>query len=451
MKKIALLVILVLGNILLPGAAWAADTPMIDTGDTAYMIICTALVMLMTPGLALFYGGIVRKKNVLNTMMQSFITIGIVSVQWVLIGYTLAFGTDHGGLIGSLEWIGLRGVGAEPNPVYAASIPHLVFVLFQLMFAIITPALITGSFAERMRFPAFIAFTLLWTTLIYDPLAHWVWADGGWLRNLGALDFAGGTVVHISSGISGLMVAYLLGHRKGFGHEAILPHQIPMTILGAGLLWFGWFGFNAGSALTANGLAASALLTTNSSAAAAGLSWVAAEWLHHGKPTALGAATGAVAGLVAITPGAGFVGPLSSIMIGLTAGIICYLAVAILKKKLGYDDSLDAFGVHGIGGILGALATGVFASTAVNPAGSNGLLFGGASLFGTQIIAIIATMAYAALGTYIILKVIEVFMPLRVTAEEEEYGLDLTQHGEEAYSELFAAASLMPYEPLISK
>ena len=447
MKKISLLGILVLGSLFLPGVAWAADAPALDTGDTAYMIICTALVMLMTPGLALFYGGIVRKKNVLNTMMQSFITIGIVSVQWVLIGYTLAFGTDHGGLIGSLEWIGLQGVGFDPNPIYSATIPHLVFVLFQLMFAIITPALITGSFAERMRFPAFMGFVLLWTTLIYDPLAHWVWADGGWLRNLGALDFAGGTVVHISSGISGLMVAYVLGRRKGFGSEAMLPHQIPMTILGAGLLWFGWFGFNAGSSLAANGLAASAFLTTNTSAGAAALSWVAAEWRHHGKPTALGAATGAVAGLVAITPAAGFVGPLSSIIIGLSAGVICYLAVAILKKKLGYDDSLDAFGVHGIGGIFGALATGLFASTVINPAGSDGLFFGNAALLGTQLIAIIATMSYAAVGTYVILKFLGMFMQLRVTAEEEEYGLDLTQHGEDAYSDLLAAASMIQYQP----
>jgi ammonium transporter, Amt family len=416
-----------------PAAAFAADAPKIDSGDTSFILLSTALVMLMTPGLALFYGGMVRKKNVLSTIMQSFIIIALISIQWVVVGYSLAFGPDHAGIIGGLDWLALAGVGQEPNPDYAATIPALLFMAFQLMFAIITPALITGSIAERMRFPAFLAFILLWATFIYDPLAHWVWGVGGFLRTLGALDFAGGTVVHISSGISGLVAALVLGKRKGHGSEPMAPHHLPMTILGAGLLWFGWFGFNAGSALGANGLAAIALVTTNTSAAAAALSWVFVEWLHRGKPTVLGAVSGAVAGLVAITPGAGFVTVLSSIAIGLVGGALCYLAVSILKAKLGYDDALDAFGCHGIGGIWGALATGVFATKAVNPAGADGLLYGNAAQLGIQGIGVLVTILFAGVATFVILKLISLVFKLRASVDEEENGLDLSLHGEQAY------------------
>jgi len=426
----------------LPGMAWAADEPVVDTGDTTFILISSALVMLMTPGLALFYGGMVRRKNVLSTIMQSFIIIAVISVQWVLIGYTLAFGPDKGHLIGGLNWLGFKDVGMVPNPDYAGTIPHQIFAMFQLMFAIITPALITGSIAERMRFPAFLAFTVLWATIIYDPLAHWVWGVDGWIRNLGALDFAGGTVVHISSGISGLIAAIVLGKRKGYGKEPMLPHQLPMTVLGAGLLWFGWFGFNAGSALGANGLATNAFVVTNTSAAAAALSWVIAEWMHHGKPTVLGAASGAVAGLVAITPASGFVTPMASVVIGLVGGVICYLGVSVLKSKLGYDDSLDAFGCHGIGGTWGAIATGLFATKAINPLGADGLFYGNPGLMKAQLISILATYAFAAIGTFVILKVVNAFTRIRATADEELTGLDLTMHGEEAYRDLVMSASM---------
>jgi ammonium transporter, Amt family len=434
MMRRLLQLILALGLTLgFPAAAFAADAPKIDSGDTSFILLSTALVMLMTPGLALFYGGMVRKKNVLSTIMQSFIIIALISIQWVVVGYSLAFGPDHAGIIGGLDWLALAGVGQEPNPDYAATIPALLFMAFQLMFAIITPALITGSIAERMRFPAFLAFILLWATFIYDPLAHWVWGVGGFLRTLGALDFAGGTVVHISSGISGLVAALVLGKRKGHGSEPMAPHHLPMTILGAGLLWFGWFGFNAGSALGANGLAAIALVTTNTSAAAAALSWVFVEWLHRGKPTVLGAVSGAVAGLVAITPGAGFVTVLSSIAIGLVGGALCYLAVSILKAKLGYDDALDAFGCHGIGGIWGALATGIFATKAVNPAGVDGLLYGNAAQLGIQGIGVLVTILFAGVATFVILKLISLVLKLRASVDEEENGLDLSLHGEQAY------------------
>lgn len=416
----------------------------IDTGDTSFMILATALVMLMTPGLALFYGGMVRKKSVLSVIMQSFILIALISVQWVLFGYTLAFGPDHGHLIGGLDWLGLQGVGLTPNADYAGTIPHQLFMAFQLMFAIITPALITGSFAERMRFPAFLLFSLLWATLIYDPLAHWVWGVGGWLRNLGALDFAGGTVVHISSGISGLVAALVLGKRKGLGSQGMLPHQIPMTLLGVALLWFGWFGFNAGSALGANGLAVGAFVTTNTAAAAAALSWMFVEWLHRGKPTLLGAGSGAVAGLVSITPGAGFVGPMSALAIGLLGGAICYFAVAVLKSKMGYDDSLDAFGCHGIGGTWGAIATGIFASKAINSAGADGLLYGNFALLKAQLIAVGTTIAFAVVGTFVILKVVGLFTKVRASEEEEEAGLDISQHGEEAYHDMAVGSFMMP-------
>jgi len=406
-----------------------------DTGDTGFIMISTALVFFMTPGLALFYGGMVRKKNVLSTLMHSWIIIGIISLQWILVGYTLAFGPDNNGLIGGLDWLGLNGVGMGANPDYAATIPAIVFMAFQMMFAVITPALISGSIAERMRFPAFIVFMLLWATFVYDPLAHWVWGVGGFLRTLGALDFAGGNVVHISSGYSALIAALVLGKRKGLGKDSMAPHHVPMTVLGAGLLWFGWFGFNAGSALGANGLAGMAFVNTNTAAAAAAIAWVVVERLHRGKSTMLGAASGAVTGLVAITPGAGFVTPLSSIFIGLVGGAVCYLAISVIKAKFGYDDALDAFGCHGIGGTWGALATGIFATKTINPNGADGLFSGNASLLGIQGMSVAITVVFTVTATFIILKAISMVMKLRVSEEEESNGLDLSLHGERAYSE----------------
>jgi Amt family ammonium transporter len=418
-----------------PAAAPAAPAPLvIDKGDTAWMLTSSLLVLMMTaPGLALFYGGMVRQKNALATLMQSFIIMAVISIQWVLWGYSLAFGPDKGGIIGGLDWVGLNGVGTEPFETYSKTIPHQAFMLFQMMFAIITPALITGAFAERKKFSAFLLFTVLWATFVYDPLAHWVWADGGWLRKLGALDFAGGTVVHISSGVSALVCAVVMGKRKGYGHQPMQPHNLPMTVMGAGLLWVGWFGFNAGSALEANGLAASAFLATNTGAAAAALGWMFTEWMMRGKPTVLGAASGAVAGLVAITPAAGFVGPMASILIGAVAGAICYTACN-LKSKLGYDDSLDVVGVHGVGGTWGAIATGLFASKAINSAGADGLFYGNPGQLWTQLIAIATTMVLAVVATFIILKVVDALVGLRVTEEEEVSGLDLSQHSETAYS-----------------
>jgi ammonium transporter, Amt family len=412
----------------------AAPASKIDKGDTAWMLTSSALVLLMTaPGLALFYGGMVRQKNALGTLMHSFIIMALISIQWVLWGYSLAFGPDRGGIIGGLDWIGLRGVGVEPFDVYSKTIPHQAFMLFQMMFAIITPALITGAFAERKKFSAFLLFTVLWATIVYDPLAHWVWGDGGWLKKLGALDFAGGTVVHISSGVSALVCAIVLGRRKGYGHQPMQPHNLPMTVMGAALLWFGWFGFNAGSALEANGLAVSAFTATNTAAAAAALGWMFTEWSMRGKPTVLGAASGAVAGLVAITPASGYVGPISSIVIGLVAGALCYTACN-LKSKLGYDDSLDVVGVHGIGGTWGALATGLFASKAVNEGGENGLFFGNPGQLWTQIVAVLATYVLAIVATFVILKVVDALVGLRVTEEDEVAGLDLSQHSETAYA-----------------
>ncbi|MCX7745588.1 MAG: ammonium transporter [Clostridia bacterium] len=419
-------------------SVFAEGESKVDTGNTTFILICSALVFIMTPGLALFYGGMVRKKNVLNTMMNSFVIIGIISIQWILIGYTIAFGPDQYHLFGGFEFFGFNGVGAEPNTDYAATIPHGAFAAYQLMFAIITPALITGSFAERMRFPAFLAFIVLWATFVYDPLAHWVWGVGGWLRNLGALDFAGGNVVHISSGIAGLTAAIVLGKRKGFRTTAMIPHNIPFVLLGAAILWFGWFGFNAGSALEANGLAVNAFVVTNTAAAAALLSWVMVEWFHHGKPTLLGAVTGAVVGLVAITPAAGFVNPLAAIIIGLVVSPLCYFAISVLKPKLGYDDSLDAFGCHGIGGIWGALATGLFASKEVNPLGADGLFYGNASLLLVQIISVLVTAALSGVMTFMILKFIALFTKLRVDEKVEEEGLDTAQHGEDAYPDFTA-------------
>jgi Amt family ammonium transporter len=408
---------------------------MINSGDTAWILVSTALVMMMTaPGLAFFYGGLVRRKNVLATMMQSFFILCLLSIQWILWGYSLSFGPDIGHFIGSLSWAGLRGVGMAPNPDYAATIPHLLFMVYQMMFAVITPALITGAFAERMKFSTYVIFTLLWATLVYDPICHWVWGVGGWLRNMGALDFAGGTVVHVSSGISALVCALVIGKRRGYGREPMPPHNLPLTILGAALLWFGWFGFNAGSALGANELAVWAFINTNTAAAAAGLTWMFAEWKLTGKPTILGGATGAVAGLVAITPAAGFVAPLSAIVIGIAVATVCYTAVAVIKQKLAYDDSLDAFGVHGVGGTIGALMTGLFAQKLINPAGNNGLLFGNPGLLMTQAIGVVATMAYSVIVTIVLLKVLDALMGLRVDDEEEVVGLDITQHEESAYT-----------------
>ena len=419
----------------LPAALAAEAAPAkIDTGDTAFVLISAALVLLMTPALALFYGGMCRTKNVLSTIMQSFFIIGIISIQWVLFGYSLAFGPDIGHFIGSLDWIGLSGVGNSPNADYAATIPHSAFMIFQGMFAVITPALITGAFAERMKFSAFAVFTVVWATLVYDPVAHWVWGVGGWLREMGVLDFAGGTVVHIISGVSGLVIALMIGKRKGYGSEVMLPHHLPMTVLGAGLLWFGWFGFNAGSALGANEIASNAFVVTHVSAAAATVSWVLAEWLMHGKPTVLGAASGCIAGLVSITPAAGFVSPLSAVAIGLLGGVICYLSVSVVKAKLGYDDSLDAFGVHGVGGAWGALATGLFASKAVNEAGADGLLFGNAAQFTNQLIGVAASILFAAVMTFVIIKIMGLVMDLRVSEAQEMQGLDITEHGERGYS-----------------
>lgn len=437
--KLSGIAVAVIGLLLCAVGAFAGGDA-IDTGDTAWVLACSALVLIMTPGLGLFYAGMVRKKNVLATIMQSFIMCGVIGVLWVLYGYSVAFGTDHWGLVGSLEWIGLKGVGMDParapfNELYGATIPQQGHVIFQAMFAIITPALITGAFAERIRFKAFFIFMILWATVVYNPVAHWVWGYGGWLGKLGALDFAGGTVVHICSGVAALCCAMVLGKRKGYGREEFTPHNLTMTLVGTALLWFGWFGFNAGSALGANGLAANAFVVTNTAAAAAMLSWTLIEWLHRGKPTALGAASGAVAGLVAITPASGFVTPVAAIIIGLAVSGFCYMAI-MLKGRLGYDDSLDVFGVHGVGGAWGAIATGLFATAAVNSAVTDGGLFmgGGAALLWKQLVAIAAVATYSFVLTFILLKVTNLITPLRATKEEEEIGLDLSQHGEVGYS-----------------
>ena len=408
---------------------------MINSGDTAWVLISTALVMLMTlPGLAFFYGGLVRRKNVLATIMQSFFVLCLISIQWILWGYSLSFGPDVGHFIGNLSWAGLKNVGLTPNPDYASTIPHLLFMVYQMMFAVITPALITGAFAERIKFSTYIVFTLLWATLVYDPVCHWVWGAGGWLRNMGIMDFAGGIVVHITSGVSALVCALIIGKRRGYGREPMSPHNLPLTVLGAGLLWFGWFGFNAGSALSANGIAVSAFIATNTAAAAAALSWMFIEWKLVGKPTMLGGATGAVAGLATITPASGFVSPFSAIIIGVMAAVFCYIAVAVIKLKFTYDDSLDAFGVHGVGGTVGVFATGLFAQKLINPSGANGLFFGNAPQFMIQLIGIAATIIYVVVVTFILLKVLDLVMGLRVSDEEEVIGLDITQHEESAYT-----------------
>jgi Amt family ammonium transporter len=406
-----------------------------NTGDTAWVLTSSALVLLMTiPGLALFYGGLVRRKNVLSILMQCFIIVCAISLQWVLFGYSLSFGPDTGqGIIGSLKWMGLNFVGGQPNADYAATIPHSVFMIFQCMFAVITPALIIGAFAERMKFSAFLIFTLLWATFVYDPLAHWVWGTGGWMRNLGGLDFAGGIVVHTSSGVSALVICLLLGKRLGYKSVPFRPHNLPLTVAGGALLWFGWFGFNAGSALGANELAANAFVTTHVATAAAGLTWALIEWQQHGAPTVLGTTTGAVAGLVAITPACGFVNPMNAIFIGILVALFCYTAVAVIKAKLGYDDSLDAFGVHGVGGIWGTIATGLFCEKAVNSAGADGLFFGGAQLW-PQLIMVVVVPLFAAVMTFVIFKLVDLVIGMRVKEKDETIGLDLTQQSEAAYT-----------------
>ncbi|EDZ53645.1 ammonia channel protein [Bacillus thuringiensis] len=402
-----------------------------NMGDTVFMFVTTVMVMLMTPGLALFYGGMVRSKNVLSTTMHSYSAMAIVSIQWIVIGYSLSFGPDRHGLIGTLDWFGLNGVTYAPNPDYSSTIPHNLFMMFQLMFAILTPALISGAFAERMRFSAFLIFILLWTTIVYNPVAHWVWGVGGWLRELGALDFAGGNVVHITSGVAGLVLAIFLGKRKNINGSS--PHHLPFTMLGAGLLWFGWFGFNVGSALSLNDVALTAFINTNIAAAASALTWMLSEWFFQSKPTAMGAACGVVSGLVAITPACGFVTPFSALLIGAIGGILCFGAVFFLKTKFGYDDTLDAFGCHGIGGTWGGIATGLFATTAVNGDGANGLFYGNASLLLKQLVAIGATYAFTIIMTYAIIKAINFFLPVRVDEHEEHMGLDISMHGEKAY------------------
>jgi Amt family ammonium transporter len=417
-------------TLLMNGAAFAQGTaPQVNAGDTAWMLVSTALVMLMTPGLALFYGGMVRSKNVLGTVMQSFVALAVVTIVWVLWGYSLAFGTDHGLLIGGLDYVGLNGVGMDPAS--GSTIPHLVFMAFQLMFAIITPALITGAFAERFKFSTYLVFLVIWLTVVYCPLAHWVWG-GGWIAaKLGALDFAGGLVVHISSGAAALAAALMVGKRKDYGEVPMPPHNLVLTLIGAALLWFGWFGFNAGSALASNGSAANAFVTTHVATAAALLGWLFAEWKHKNKPTALGAASGAVAGLVAITPAAGFVSPMASIIIGAVAGVVCYIAVN-LKSVFGYDDSLDVVGVHGVGGSIGAIATGVFASAAIG--GTAGLFEGNPNQVLMQLLSVIVAWAFSFIVTSIILKVLDATMGLKVSEEKEIMGLDLAEHGERAYS-----------------
>jgi Amt family ammonium transporter len=405
---------------------------MIDTGDTAWILVSSALVMLMTPGLALFYGGMVRRKNLLSTMMMSFALLGVVGVLWALYGYTLSFGPDIGGIIGKLDFIGLMGVGQQASSLYASTVPQLAFMAFQGMFAIIAVALWTGGVVERMKFGAFLIFAVLWFTFVYCPVAHWVWGEGGWLARLGALDFAGGTVVHVNAGMTALALAMLLRPRKGFTErQPMEPSNIPLVILGAGLLWFGWFGFNAGSALTSGGLAASAFVATNISAASAAVTWMFLGWLYR-RPSALGVATGAVAGLVAITPAAGFVHPLAGIPIGIVASLVGYYCI-LWRTRKGIDESLDVWAVHGMGGIWGALATGIFASAAVNAAGADGLLWGGATQFAVQIAGVAAVGVFAFVATWVLGKLVDRFIGLRVKEHEEIVGLDLSQHGERAY------------------
>jgi len=405
----------------------------IDTGDTAWILVSSALVLLMTPGLAFFYGGMARRKNLLSTIMMSFAIMGLIGVLWALWGYSLSFGSDNGGFIGGLNFLGLINVGMAPSDIYAGTVPHLAFMTFQGMFAIITVALITGVVVERIKFSALMLFAALWVTVVYAPVCHWVWGNGGWLSSLGVLDFAGGAVVHINAGVSALALVLLLGRRKGFPGDIMEPNNIPMVALGAGLLWFGWFGFNAGSSLAADGLAANAFVATNLSAAAAGFTWMVLGWIHR-RPSLLGTVTGAVAGLVAITPAAGFVHPIAGIPIGVIVAVVCYYSIVLMKNKLKFDDSLDVFAVHGVGGIWGALATGIFASSVI--AGTPGLLEGNAAQLLTQFIGVLAVAAFAFAATWILGKLVDVTVGLRVGQMDETVGLDLSQHGERAYGGL---------------
>jgi len=412
----------------------ASQQPAIDTGDTAWVLMSAALVLLMTPGLAFFYGGLVRRKNMLSVLMQCFMAICLLSIQWVVCGYSLSFGPDIKGIIGGLDWTFLKSVGMTPNADYAGTIPHEVFMMFQMMFAIITPALIIGAFAERMKFSSFCVFILLWATLVYDPVAHWFWGAGGFLKTKGALDFAGGAVVHINAGMTALAAALILGRRQGYPNGISPPHNLPFATLGAGLLWFGWFGFNAGSALKANGIAGNAFAVTHIAGAVAGTVWSILDWLKYKKPTTLGMITGAVAGLAAVTPASGYITPVGAIWIGIGAGILPWLVVTSIKGKLGYDDSLDAFGVHGIGGIWGVIATGIFATKTINPDGADGLLYGNPAQLWIQVKAALITAVFSFVAGAILLKFVDVVLKLRVNEHEERVGLDLTQHREAAYT-----------------
>jgi Amt family ammonium transporter len=410
----------------------------IDTGNTAFMLICAALVLFMTPGLAFFYGGLVRSKNVVNTMMMSFAAMAIVAVQWILFGYSIAFSPNDGALgsiVGALRWIGLANVGLEPNPTYSSTIPHQLYMIYQAMFAIITPALISGAIVERMKFKAYTFFILLWSTISYDLVAHWVWGEGGWLRMMGALDFAGGTVVHINAGVAALVAALMLGPRTGFPHRVAPPHNVTLVLLGGGMLWFGWFGFNAGSAVASGSLATVAFVATNTAAASGMLGWMLIEMNFKGKPTAVGAISGAVAGLVAITPACGFVTPVGAIIIGLGVAAVCSWAVN-KRVRWGLDDTLDAFSVHGIGGIFGALMTGVLATTGVNPGGANGLFYGNPSLLWVQLLAVVCTVAFSALVTFSLLKLLDLTIGIRNDPNQEDVGLDIVEHGEKGYTEI---------------
>jgi Amt family ammonium transporter len=411
---------------------YQGETKMINSGDTAFMLIATALVMFMTPGLAIFYGGLVRAKHVLSTMLQSFICLGIVSLIWVIFGYSLAFGPDVGGMIGNFDWAFLSNVGADTPSSYAGTIPALLFCMYQLMFAVITPALITGAFAERMKFSAFVIFTVLWTICVYLPVCHWIWG-GGWIGKMGLLDFAGGTVIHINSAVAALVTALMIGKRKGYGKESFMPNNLPLTVLGAGILWFGWFGFNAGSALNAGSTAIIAFTATHIAGASAAISWIVAEWWIHGKPTTLGGASGAVAGLASVTQAAGFVSPLSAMVIGLLGGIFCYLAI-MLKNKFKFDDALDVVAVHGIGGLWGCISVGLFASKTINSGGADGLFYGNPKLLGIQLIGAAATIVFSLIVTTIILKLTDKLVGLRVGIDEEQQGLDLSQHDEVGYT-----------------
>ncbi len=404
---------------------------MIQSGDTAFILICAALVLLMTPGLALFYGGMVRSKNVLGTIMQSIIMISLVSLEWIYLGYTMSFGPDVAGLIGDMSHFALAGVTAAPSPDYATTIPHIVFMIYQCMFAVITPALITGAFAERVRFLPFIFFSLLWSILVYNPVCHWIWG-GGFLATMGVLDFAGGLVVHVTCGVAALVACIVIGPRKGFGKRSFIPHNLPMTLTGTGLLWFGWFGFNGGSALAADEIAATAFVSTHIAGMAGMAMWTMVEWYHSGKPTTLGAASGAIAGLATITPAAGFVSPNSAVIIGFLGGFLCYLAV-LAKNRFGYDDSLDVVGIHGVGGLVGTIALGLFASTAINPGGADGLFYGNPSFLVTQLIGIGVVGGYTLVVSWIILKAVNAISPLRMEENEEEVGMDTAEHSESAY------------------